>query len=225
MAIARLKTNFFALLPLSVDFSQYQGNVGNATRNYFSLNNYYTRLLTYSNIEQFDIIGSDFNDTLYGGVGNDTIYGGTGNDSVIAYQGDDSVTGAAGNDTLRGESGSDTLSGGSGNDTLSGGTENDSFIFDTLESGIDTITDFSVNDDLLVFSAAGFGSDLVAGEVRSEMFTIGTAATSDEHRFIYDAGSGDLFYDSDGVGNSEQIKIASLGTNLSLAHNNFQIEL
>ncbi len=56
------------------------------------------------------------------------------------------------------------------------------------------------------------------------MFTIGTVATSSEHRFIYDADSGDLFYDSDGVGANEQIKIAGLGTNLSLNHNNFNIE-
>ena len=56
------------------------------------------------------------------------------------------------------------------------------------------------------------------------MFTIGTVAASSEHRFIYDADSGDLFYDSDGVGANEQIKIAGLGTNFSLNHNNFNIE-
>ena len=67
----------------------------------------------------------------------------------------------------------------------------------------------------------GFGGDLVAGSIGSEMFTISTVATSNEHRFIYDAGSGDLFYDNDEVGANEQIKIAGLGTNLALTHNNY----
>lgn len=45
---------------------------------------------------------------------------------------------------------------------------------------------------------------------------MGTAASSSSHRFIYDAGSGDLFYDSDGIGVNEQIKIAHLASGLSL---------
>ena len=81
-----------------------------------------------------------------------------------------------------------------------------------------------MDDDILVFSTA-FDGDLIEGSISSEMFTIGTAATSVEHRFIYDAGSGDLFFDSDGVGNSEQFKVAMLGTNLSLTHDNFQVEV
>jgi Ca2+-binding RTX toxin-like protein len=192
---------------LSVDFSAYQGAVGNTRTGYiFELNNNSTDLLNYYNIEQFNITGSDFNDSLLGGTGNDTIAAGAGNDSLL------------------GSTGNDTLSGGSGNDTLSGGSGNDSFVFERLGEGIDTITDFSVNNDLLVFSAA-VDAGLVAGSVSSQMLIMGTAATSNEHRFIYNAGSGDLFYDSDGVGANEQIKIAGLGTNLALTNNNFNVAL
>jgi hypothetical protein len=75
----------------------------------------------------------------------------------------------------------------------------------------------------LVFSAAGFGENLVAGKVSRQMFTLGTAATSSSHRFIYNFGSGDLFYDSDGAGGNEQIKLARLGSGLSLASDNLFI--
>jgi hypothetical protein len=43
------------------------------------------------------------------------------------------------------------------------------------------------------------------------------------HRFIYNVGSGDLFYDSDGIGGNEQIKLARLGSGLSLASDNLFI--
>jgi Ca2+-binding RTX toxin-like protein len=210
---------------LSVDFSSYQSAVGNTKTSYiFELNNSTTDLLVYYNIEQFNITGTDFDDSLRGGTGNDTIAGGFGNDSLLGQTGNDTINGGLGNDSLIASTGNDTITGGVGDDTISGGTGQDSLVFNSLDGGIDTITDFSVNDDLLVFSTT-FDAGLVAGSVTSQMFLIGTAATSNEHRFIYNAGSGDLFYDSDGVGTNEQIKIASLGTNLSLTNNNFNVAL
>ena len=109
-----------------------------------------------------------------------------------------------------------------GDDILTGGTGEDSFVFNSPNEGVDTITDFSVEDDTLVFSAAGFDG-LTAGMVISEMFTVGTAATSNEHRFIYNSGSGDLFYDSDGTGDNNQLKLASLTTGLALTSNDFGV--
>jgi Ca2+-binding RTX toxin-like protein len=130
--------------------------------------------------------------------------------------GNNTWIGTKGDDVYQGLNGNDTLTGGLGNDTLSGGTGNDVFVFESPNQGIDTITDFSVQDDILVFSATGFGGNLVVGQVSNNMLSLGTAATSTEHRFIYDAGSGDLFYDSDGIGENEQIRIARLGSGLSL---------
>jgi Ca2+-binding RTX toxin-like protein len=196
---------------LSVDFSSYQGSVNNidfvaSLNSFFFSGSISTNTLRYTGIEQLNIIASDFNDSLNGGIGNDTIAGGLGNDSLLA------------------STGNDRLSGGGGNDTIAGGQGRDSFVFGRLSEGIDTITDFSVNDDTLVFSTS-FDTGLVAGSVTSQMFRIGTAATSSEHRFIYNPGSGDLFYDSDGIGTNEQLQIASLGTNLSLTNNNFSVAL
>ncbi|MEN9519875.1 MAG: hypothetical protein RLZZ381_2463, partial [Cyanobacteriota bacterium] len=79
---------------LSVDYSAYQGAVGNTIYgNGFLLNNTGTRLLTTSNIEQFNITGSNFNDSLSGGTGNDTIAGGLGNDSLVGSTGNDRLFG------------------------------------------------------------------------------------------------------------------------------------
>ncbi len=81
--------------------------------------------------------GFQSNDTLIGGGGNDTLEGGGGADSLV---------GGAGNDSLIGIVGDDILRGGAGNDTLSGGLLTDTFIFDTLNNGVnetDLITDYS----------------------------------------------------------------------------------
>jgi len=66
---------------------------------------------------------------------------------------------------------------------------------------------------------------LTPGIVGSELFTVGTVATSNEHRFIYDAGSGDFSYDSDGAGDHKQVFLANLNNGLALTHNNLHIEL
>ena len=108
----------------------------------------------------------------------DLIDGKKGNDLIIGSAGSDLVYGDSGNDTLDGGKDDDYLSGGLGEDTLSGGQGKDSFVFNSPNEGIDTITDFSVKDDTLVFSAAGFGGNLTVGMVKGEMFTVGTAATS-----------------------------------------------
>lgn len=99
-----------------------------------------------------DLRGGVGDDNLYGGAGNDTMRGGSNTDRMFGSVGDDNLSGENGNDTLYGENGTDILSGGNGNDTLRGGRGNDTltgdggndrFVFD-VDSGADTITDFSV---------------------------------------------------------------------------------
>ena len=170
-------------------------------------------------------VGTNGDDIYRGLNGEDLLSGGMGNDLLSGNNGKDKLAGEAGDDILFGDNGNDTLIGGLGNDTINGGRGSDSFVFNSPNEGVDTISDFSVKDDTLVFSAAGFGGNLTVGTVSSEMFTIGTAATSNEHRFIYDAGSGDLFYDSDGIGDREQVEIAHLDSGLSLDNNNLFVSL
>jgi Ca2+-binding RTX toxin-like protein len=103
--------------------------------------------------------GGTGNDTASGGVGNDTINGGDGgdqlsggggHDSMIGGAGADQLSGDAGNDKLNGGADNDVLEGGTGNDSMVGGGGNDSFVFG-LSSGTDSISDFIVGADVLVF--------------------------------------------------------------------------
>jgi Ca2+-binding RTX toxin-like protein len=83
-----------------------------------------------------DLIRADAgNDSIFGGAGSDSLYGGNDNDIVSGGSGTDSLFGLAGNDSLNGDDGSDELYGGTGNDTLVGGTGSDII---SGASGIDT---------------------------------------------------------------------------------------
>ena len=64
---------------------------------------------------------------------------------------------AGSNDVLVGGAGDDIIDGGRGNDKLEGGIGNDTFIF-AQDSGVDTITDFEADFDLLDFTATGVES-------------------------------------------------------------------
>ncbi|HEY9649692.1 MAG TPA: calcium-binding protein, partial [Coleofasciculaceae cyanobacterium] len=146
------------------------------------------------------ITGNNEFNTLAGGAGNDTLYGGAGNDSL---------DGGIGNDTLVGGDWMDFLVGGEGNDTLTGGADQDIFYFGSPNQGTDTITDFVSGSDWLYVSQIGFGGGLAA-VLTADQFTLGTAATTTNHRFIYNQGTGALFFDQDGAGGIAQVQIAQL---------------
>ncbi|MBW4457784.1 MAG: choice-of-anchor L domain-containing protein [Nostoc indistinguendum CM1-VF10] len=165
------------------------------------------------------LVGGNGNDSINGGSGNDTIDGGIGTDILIGGDGNDRLNGNSGNDSLDGGTGNDTLNGGIDNDTLNGGTGSDRFAFNSSAEGIDTISDFSVVDDTIFVSAAGFGGGLVAGAaIADSQFVIGTAATTSSQRFIYNQGNGFLFFDQDGTGAIAGVQIATLNTGLSLTN-------
>lgn len=56
---------------------------------------------------------------------------------------------------------SDTLLGGNGNDLLTGGNGADVFYFFAPDEGVDTITNFSVAEDIIEVYNVDFGSDLI----------------------------------------------------------------
>ncbi|MEH1848724.1 MAG: calcium-binding protein [Nostoc sp.] len=122
------------------------------------------------------------------------IQGTPGNDYLAAIQGNDQIFGYAGDDTLIGGPGKDQLVGGDGNDSLTGGQGRDTFVLNYSGGGIDTITDFSVNDDVLKITTdfispttnASFkgyegddtitgepGKDYLVGEVGNDILTGG----------------------------------------------------
>jgi Ca2+-binding RTX toxin-like protein len=95
--------------------------------------------------DSYNIVGSNFNDTLTGGNAADTLFGGSLNDILTGNGGTDTLHGDDGDDTLFGDSGSDSLDGDAGNDSLDGGSVNDILIGRT---GNDTLLGGGGNDTL-----------------------------------------------------------------------------
>jgi Ca2+-binding RTX toxin-like protein len=158
------------------------------------------------------------------GIGNElsnSISGNNANNVLDGKLGDDYLYGKAGQDTLLGDLGSDSLIGGLGADAITGGAGADRFIRQYSNTGIDTITDFDVAEDLFCISASGFGGSLTSGAVlKRSQFRLGTAAADRSDRLIYDNDTGSLFFDADGTGLSDQIQIAQLAPGLEMSHAN-----
>jgi Ca2+-binding RTX toxin-like protein len=72
-------------------------------------------------------------------------------------QGSVVLVGSILNDTLVGGSGDDVITGNAGDDILPGGAGADKFVFNAQTGGNDTITDFHVGEDSLVFSGGNWG--------------------------------------------------------------------
>ncbi|MCB6180227.1 hypothetical protein LHP98_19145, partial [Rhodobacter sp. Har01] len=157
---------------------------------------------------------------LIGGLGNDTMFGDAAANHLLGARGSDRLYGQAGNDTLEGGPGNDTVEGGPGNDHLWGGEGADLFVFNTSlgKENIDRLFDFSTVDDTLLLHCNVF-IELATGFQRQEVFVIGNTAENDAHRLVYDIGSGNLFYDSDGIDSADSVLFAVFepGTALSAA--------
>lgn len=119
-----------------------------------------------------DLVGTPYDDVLYGDGGNNFINGGWGDDTVYAVGGNNVLVGGMGNDLLIGGPGNDVLNGGPGHDTLiagegnnrlrggpgrdllQGGPGNDILVGD---AGDDTLVGGTGNDRLF----GGMGNDLL----------------------------------------------------------------
>ncbi|WP_281287823.1 calcium-binding protein [Phreatobacter stygius] len=161
------------------------------------------------------------NDRLNGGGGHDTLTGGAGDDTLLGGAGRDTLNGGAGNDVLNGGRGADTLDGGDGDNTLTGGAGNDIFVANA--GGIDTVTDFSVGNDVFHLDQAVFANLGGAGQLDSAAFHIGSAAVDADDRIIYNQDTGALLYDADGNGAGEAQQFAELAPGLELTDADFLV--
>ncbi len=110
--------------------------------------------------------GNSGNELLYGSDLNDIISGNGGIDWIFGAEGNDTLTGGSGDDFLFGGAGSDILTGGAGDDYLKGNAGADTFVFQSGDTGTDTIGDFDAGQDTLMLSAglmSGSVADLIAG--------------------------------------------------------------
>ena len=172
-----------------------------------------------------DTVEASVSYTLASSVENLTLTGtaainGTGNKDanvLTGNAGNNVLSGLGGADTLDGGAGNDTLNGGAGQDRLTGGLGSDTFLFATtnsatLGSTVDIVTDFAAGEgDKLAFSKTVFAALGAVGTLGTDAFYAGTAAHDATDRIIYDAASGNLFYDADGTGSRAAVLVATLG--------------
>ncbi|NET26715.1 alkaline phosphatase PhoX [Okeania sp. SIO1I7] len=181
------------------------------------------------------------NDTLAGGSGEDNLNGGIGSDRILGQEDDDLLVGRLGNDFLSGGAGDDTLEGGqgrdrlngnAGNDELTGGGSIDRFIFNTnnafqsTDLGVDTITDFQPDLDLILLDKSTFTEITTAagGNIGSE-FAVTSSPETSSGIIVYDSSTGNLFYNANGsaAGFGDGGQFAILSNNPTLTADNFQI--
>jgi Ca2+-binding RTX toxin-like protein len=159
------------------------------------------------------ITGTSGDDTLTGTIGDDVIDGQDGADIISGGNGNDQLFGGAGADQLDGGFGQDILDGGAGNDVLTGGGDPDRFVYQAPDEGIDTIVDFTPNEDLLVINVSAFGGGLVAGAALDASQLVASAGATAEQahgQFLYDTSTGVLSWDADGTGALAPVQLATL---------------
>ncbi|HEY9630482.1 MAG TPA: type I secretion C-terminal target domain-containing protein [Coleofasciculaceae cyanobacterium] len=86
----------------------------------------------------------------------------------------DALSGNKGNDVLTGGAGSDALVGSAGNDTLTGGAGPDFFTFNSTTEGTDSISDFTIAEDVIdlraIFAQTAFQNIAVTANERLNQF-------------------------------------------------------
>ncbi len=130
------------------------------------------------------------------------------NDVINGQGGNDKIDGLSGNDLLRGGAGHDTLIGGAGNDTLIGGAGADKFLYNTNAHftrsavGVDVISDFKHSQgDKIILDKTTFNTITSApgtGFSNASDFKITSSAATSTAKIVYDAASGQLFYNQNG---------------------------
>ncbi|MBF2001379.1 MAG: cadherin domain-containing protein, partial [Synechococcales cyanobacterium M58_A2018_015] len=164
-----------------------------------------------------EITGNAGDNSLSGEAGDDWLSGEDGNDILNGGSGNDQLFGGSGRDTLLGGDGNDRLVGGDGRDRITGGKGQDSIVLTAARrNSLDVITDFRPIDDTLIISRSGFSPSLRLGRIARSRFVLGNRAQDRMDRFIYNRGTGVLFFDRDGAGGLGAVAIARFTNRPSL---------
>lgn len=106
------------------------------------------------------IIGTRYDDGIYGGAGPIEIEGGEGDDTLMAGAEDSLLDGGLGNDRIGGRGGDDTIYGGEGNDSFDGGRGTDEF---HGGDGLDSVS-YALRSENLVLRVSGNSESGAEGE-------------------------------------------------------------
>ena len=188
---------------LTVSLNKPSANTGDAKGDVF----YQIRGLSGSDFAD-KLIGSDSVNMLDGGAGNDILEGLDGTDMLSGGAGDDKLYGGEKNDVLDGGSGNDLLFGEGGYDLFTGGSGADRFYIDGPTGTYDKITDFEHNVDKLALSKSEYKVDSVS----DIDFVSGRRPMAEEKgpTLLYNTDSGELWWDADGIGSKDAVKMADL---------------
>lgn len=125
---------------------------------------------TISNVE--NLVGTNYDDTLFGTVGSNDINGGTGNDIINGNGGADTLSGEGGNDTiiLPGNSDGTTVDGGDGSNTIQFMANTFGSVVLTTTSGLDTLDFSQYNAPITIDLANVSSSQLVATVAANQLW-------------------------------------------------------
>ena len=95
---------------------------------------------------------------------------------------------------------------------MDGGTGGDRFTFldAPVAADADHILSFAVGSDRIVLDDAAFSHALGRRALAAGAFVAGTAAADADDRILYDAATGNLYFDSDGTDANAAILFATL---------------
>lgn len=151
--------------------------------------------------------------------------GGSGKEQLVA-RGVSTVVldGLGGKDTLRGGAETTILDGGKGKDKLYGADGfADQFLFDTKPGNrnFDKVFDFTRGEDKVILDNDVFRA--IGPSLTRKEFYVGSEAHDGSDRLIYDKANGALYYDQDGIGGRDAVKIATFEHGLKLGLADFEI--
>jgi hypothetical protein len=164
-----------------------------------------------------NVVGSDFNDNLFGGFNADNFDGRGGNDLLSGRGGSDVLAGGAGNDRLDGGFGADAMNGGTGNDTFFVDDAGDT-ITEAVNAGIETVNTalnnyslFAIaNVERLVFT--GFGNFVGRGNGLDNRIQGGLG----NDRFVADQGGADRYFGDAGLADQMDFRASATGAIVNL---------
>lgn len=196
---------------MSKDYLNFEHLVLRGTSNINGLGNASNNAIT-GNSGNNELLGRGGNDALFGGAGQDGLNGGEGNDRLYGGYDEDILSGGEGNDWLDGGQGKDWLYGDKGADTFVFGVDYYRLgVFDTvagrtIQQNADIVMDFNARGgDKIALSLSTFSAladiGLKAGQsLNKDIFTLGAWAKDADDYFLYDAVTGELWYDANGSG-------------------------
>ena len=119
------------------------------------------------------IYGGEDIDFLMGNQGDDILSGDGGNDFILGGAGNDVIKGGAGDDNLFGGAGNDVIKGGAGDDNLFGGEGQDTFVLEFFDGGVDTISDFNIDEDEMVIKGVSADAEVNYDDKSGKLFVDG----------------------------------------------------